>query len=102
MGVSELVPKCCHSDVVKSDTDRETNIIECMVLMRIIQLFTFSHLLENTTLENYFYAFVMKVYKNQRRLIFGEFCNLLKTEAWDNCPEYWVKLHVIKELKHTY
>lgn len=81
MGVSELVPKCCHSDVVKSDTDRETNIIECMVLMRIIQLLTFSHLLENTALENYFYAFVMKVYKNQRRLIFGEFCNLLKTEA---------------------
>lgn len=74
MGVSELVPKCCHSDVVKSDTDWETNIIECMVLMSIIQLFTFSHLLENTALENYFYAFVMKVYKNQRRLIFGEFC----------------------------
>lgn len=60
MGVSELVPKCCHSDVVKSDTDRETNI-EWMVLMRIIQLFTFSHLLENSALENNFYAFVMRV-----------------------------------------
>lgn len=55
MGVSELVPKCCHSDVVKSDTDRGTNTIEWVVLMRIIQLFTFSHLthlLENSALEN--------------------------------------------------
>lgn len=68
MGVSELVPKCCHSDVVKSDTDRGTNTIEWVVLMRIIQLFTFSHLthlLENSALENYSYAFVMKV-RNQR------------------------------------
>lgn len=36
MGVFELVLKCCYFDVVKSDIDREINIIECVVLMKII------------------------------------------------------------------